>query len=98
MGTKENVVYLTKRNKFVKPDFIYALDDYYIIIEVDENQHKRKDYSPEEDRLRELFVYGVLNKPCVFIRYNPDAFKIKGKTKRTNKSIRHKKLLEKINY
>jgi len=43
-------------------------------------------------------MYDVLNKPCVFIRYNPDAFKIKSKTKRTSKSIRHKKLLEKINF
>lgn len=91
-------VYNYNHDRYVKPDFLYDIDDYHIIVEVDEYQHKKGCYSPEEERNREQFIRDGLQKPCIFIRYNPDAYKINGITKRTTKVERHKQLLEKIMY
>ena len=36
-------------------------------------------------------------KNVVIIRYNPDSYKVNGKTKRTSKETRYEKLIETIN-
>jgi hypothetical protein len=51
------------------PDIRFELKDYDLIVEVDENKHRN--YSCEEKRMHE--ITSALNKPCVFIRYNPDS-------------------------
>lgn len=48
-----------------------------MIVEVDENQHRANDANAEKERM--YAIHQVLGKPCTFIRYNPDAFKIGGK-------------------
>ncbi len=80
-----------------RPDILYAISDdstkdvlWYLIVEVDENQHKGKEPIAEEERM--YSIHQVLGKPCTFIRYNPDSFSIDGK--RMSKEYPTEKRLE----
>ena len=59
-----------------RPDGLIQLNDYNIIIEIDENQHT--DYSCENKRLMEIFK-DLGNSPLTIIRFNPDAYKYDNK-------------------
>jgi hypothetical protein len=59
-----------------RPDGLIKLNDYNIIIEIDENQHS--DYSCENKRLMEIFK-DLGNSPLTIIRFNPDAYKLDNK-------------------
>jgi hypothetical protein len=59
-----------------RPDGLIQLNDYNIIIEIDENQHS--DYPCENKRLMEIFK-DLGNSPLTIIRFNPDAYKIDSK-------------------
>jgi hypothetical protein len=95
-----------------RPDGLIQLNDYNIIIEIDENQHSN--YSCENKRLMEIFN-DLGNSPLTIIRFNPDAYKLdnkkikspfgitksNGKLKIINQkeyNLRLNKLLETINY
>lgn len=70
-----------------RPDFvIQKLNGGFIILEVDEFQHKRKTYTCECEitRMKQIFFdIGVSN--ITFIRYNPDKYKVhKSKKEETN--------------
>lgn len=54
-----------------RPDMFIDMLTHVIIIEVDENQHKQT--SCETLRLVQLFE-DVAQRPCVFIRFNPDGY------------------------
>ena len=55
-----------------------------IILEVDENQHKYENYELRCELVRvSRIVEGYGGIPVHIIRYNPDAFKINGLTRRT---------------
>ncbi len=58
-------------NKF-RPDCVYEFDDYVLIVEIDEFQHKRYSDSCEYRRMEEVFR--AFLKKTLFIRYNPDSF------------------------
>lgn len=60
-----------------RPDFLLNFDTYAIIVEIDENQHYRKDlYNKEaEDHRLECFKLS-LYKPIIVIRLNPDNYRI----------------------
>lgn len=94
-----------------RPDGLIKLNDYNIIIEIDEHQHT--DYDCENKRLMMLFQ-DLGNSPLTVIRFNPDKYKknnetikspfgitkVDGKLKIINKkeyNIRLKKLIEIIN-
>jgi len=77
-----------------RPDFLYDLGTHRIIVECDEGQHRG--YEPECERIRMLNILNADLTPCVFIRYNPDAFKIGDKTRRISKDKRQAILLETI--
>lgn len=77
-----------------RPDFSYDAGTHYVIVECDEDQHRA--YDPECERIRMLNILYAQGMRCVFIRYNPDAFKIQDKTKRISKEKRHAVLLETI--
>jgi hypothetical protein len=51
-----------------RPDFMYILSKYYIIIEVDQNKHRG--YTDEHIRLQS--IRDALGKPIHVVRYNPD--------------------------
>jgi hypothetical protein len=59
-----------------RPDGLIKLNDYNIIIEIDENQHPN--YSCENKRLIEIFK-DLGNSPLTIIRFNPDAYKLDNK-------------------
>jgi hypothetical protein len=56
-----------------RPDLLCDLGDYILIIEVDENQHRRYDCSCEHKRLMEISL-DLGHRPIVFIRFNPDDY------------------------
>jgi hypothetical protein len=61
-----------------RPDGLIKLNDYNIIIEIDENQHLSNSYSCENKRLMEIFN-DLGNSPLTIIRFNPDKYNnIKG--------------------
>ena len=56
-----------------RPDICLNLTEYYIIIEIDEYQHKK--YGQEYDDMRNFdLLSDVNNKPIVLIRFNPDTY------------------------
>jgi EsV-1-7 cysteine-rich motif len=65
-----------------RPDILYDTTDKTIIIEVDENQHRKYDLSSENHRLNKLVIDNQ-QKPIVFIRFNPDNYTINGKRYRS---------------
>jgi hypothetical protein len=77
-----------------RPDFLYDAATHRVVVEVDEDQHKG--YDPECERVRMINILGALGMRCVFIRFNPDAFKIDGKTVRVYEKKRHELLLKTI--
>lgn len=56
-----------------RPDIFLTLDNYNIIIEVDENQHGGYDCSCENKRLMQL-SQDFNHKSMIFIRFNPDDY------------------------
>ena len=77
----------------MRPDFLYVLDFLIIVVECDEDQHKDRCLEGERQRMIDLFnTYGGL--PIVFIRFNPDAFKVGGVTCRYGMDRRHALLKE----
>lgn len=73
-----------------RPDMFIELLTHVVIIEVDENQHKQ---TPCENlRMVQLFE-DVAQRPCVFIRFNPDSYlsangkRVKGCFKYTKKGL-----------
>jgi len=77
-----------------RPDFLYDATTHFVIVEVDEDQHRG--YDPECERIRMINIVQALGLRCVFVRYNPDGFKIGGKTVRAYEKKRHDLLLKTI--
>jgi hypothetical protein len=57
----------------VRPDFRIEMLTHTIIIECDENQHKRYDKMCENKRLMQIYT-ALANRPLVVIRFNPDKY------------------------
>ena len=55
-----------------RPDILLNLNKHSIIIEIDENQHKGYDIGC--DNSRTLIIHEALNRPTIFIRFNPDDY------------------------
>jgi len=102
----EVVKYLEERYTFVhnksvgfscgsyRPDIKIDAGTHLVIVEVDEDQHKQYDENCEIARMFNIAQAEGL--PCVFLRYNPDTYKINGITKRVYSETRLKKLCETI--
>ncbi len=58
-----------------RPDIFIDCLTHSVIIEVDENQHKAKSYTPECEiqRVNNLFT-DLADRPIIFIRFNPDSY------------------------
>jgi len=52
------------------PDILFDLQFHYLIVEIDERQHRGADYSCDKKRMYDIMA--KLGLPCTFIRYNPD--------------------------
>ncbi len=79
-----------------RPDFIWDCGTHVVILEVDEEQHKRKQY--DCDDIRMININENLMRPTVFIRYNPDPFKIGDKNVKVGWSARMEVLAKWLRY
>lgn len=67
-----------------RPDFVWDLQHRVVILEIDEFQHKSDNYIPRCELVRVAkIVEGCGAIPVHIVRYNPDAFKMGGVTRRT---------------
>lgn len=62
-----------------RPDFLFDCGTYFVILECDEDAHKN--YEKECEFVRMNNISYVLNKPTLFIRYNPDLKEVTRKQK-----------------
>lgn len=84
---------LSDTESLLRPDFLIKKKNYYIIIEVDERQHRER--QNETERMRTISAN--LDKPVYFIRYNPDRYRgSDGHYIDTPTEIRHQRLLSTI--
>jgi hypothetical protein len=74
-----------------RPDCYFELNKHCVIVEIDENQHKN--YQCECARLNEI-VNGIGGKSVIFIRFNPDKIKHKGKEIKVNTNERLDRLVD----
>lgn len=56
-----------------RPDFVFDMGSHTIVIELDENQHKKYDISCDNKRLMSIF-HGLGSRHMVMIRFNPDKY------------------------
>ena len=77
-----------------RPDFGYVCGKFEVFVEVDEFQHRYVSYSPDNELVRMDELARVCGAPTIFLRFNPDAFKISGMTERVPKEQRYELLLE----
>ena len=85
----------------VRPDFVYDCSSHIVIIEVDEHQHKSysncgstKDERQLMENKRMFMIFQSFGGPnVIFIRYNPDSFRVKNKVVTINDQKRHECLL-----
>ena len=52
------------------PDIRFDCNNYNLIVEVDEYEHRGSDYECDKQRMYDIIA--KLGIPCIFIRYNPD--------------------------
>lgn len=80
-----------------RPDFLFDAGTHYVVLEIDENQHKGRDDSCENARM--VDIYNSLGMSVIFIRYNPDTFYNKKKQKiEIRRENRELELIRWINY
>lgn len=75
---------------YERPDFLFDCNTHFVVIEVDENQHRQN----ECEDVRMFNMSQTLGMKTIFIRYNPDNYKIQGKKQVTSKKKRHADLLK----
>lgn len=82
-----------------RPDFMFLSKNklFYIILEVDEEQHKSYKELCECVRMVNIF-YSLEGLKVLFIRYNPDDYKVDEKKNKTEITTRLKKLKTYLNY
>ena len=56
-----------------RPDFVYDAGTHFLVVEVDEAQHRS--YAKECEQSRMWSIRQALGLPTTFIRFNPDSFK-----------------------
>ena len=77
-----------------RPDVKIDAGTHVVIIEIDEDQHKQYDEICENTRM--LNIHQAIGLRCVFLRYNPNVFRVNNKVKIVQKQKRLKILLENI--
>ena len=89
---------LASETKCAYVDFAIATEWGYVLLEVDEEQHRGKDKDPSCDVRRDFDIAASTalgsGQPLVVLRYNPDAFKVNGATRTVSSKERQAKLLE----
>jgi Holliday junction resolvase len=75
-----------------RPDIKIDAGTHFVMIEIDEDQHRQYDKSCEIARM--LNIHQAEGLRCVFLRYNPDVFRSKNGAQKVHQTTRLKKLLE----
>jgi hypothetical protein len=79
-----------------RPDFLFDCDTHFVVLDVDENQHKNM---PEEcECVRMVNIFNGLGLTTKFIRYNPDKFKMNKSSKDPSFGSRMKVLEQHLMY
>ncbi len=76
-----------------RPDFVYECADGVTILEFDEQMHSNRNQRCELVRMWEV-SHGYDGRHVFWIRFNPDAFKVAGKTLTTSRKNREAVLLK----
>ena len=78
-----------------RPDFGYDLGTHYVFIEVDEDQHNSYKCKLEGGEIRRMYrIFQSLGGiGCIFIRYNPDIFRVDNRVVKVSDRVRHDVLL-----
>jgi hypothetical protein len=83
---------------YYRPDRIYDIGTHYVIIEVDEEQHKGKRSSCSKGEIGELArmheIQNAVGMNCIFLRFNPDTFKVNNKIQKVSINQRLKLLVK----
>ena len=79
-------------------DFYYALGSFFLAVECDESEHALMGYPPQCELVRMYNIRNGLGMPAIFVRWNPDAFKIDGVTERVPLTQRYELLKETLKY
>lgn len=77
-----------------RPDIKIDVGTHLVIVEIDEGQHAQYDQNCELARMLNIQQAEGLN--CVFLRYNPDVFKINNKAVKIHTKTRLQTLLEHV--
>jgi hypothetical protein len=80
-----------------RPDFLWRMASFVVILEVDEMQHKAYDAACERKRELDL-VNSAKGTPVYLIRYNPDSFSTASKRSTTPFVGREQRLLDLLEY
>jgi hypothetical protein len=84
---------------FYRIDYLHILNGVMFFIENDEHQHDHYLVSCEIRRMintKSVLIQEGNNMPLVFIRYNPDAYRVDNKEKKIKKKDRIKRLVKLI--
>ena len=89
-----------------RPDRVYDCGLYFVVIEVDENQHKSYSngcsFDVKKQELRRMVqIHEALSNgmmPVIFLRFNPDNFRVKGNLQKVNMQKRLEILCKWVNY
>ena len=85
-----------------RPDLLFDAGTHFVVVEIDEEQHKLITYNNRYgnicERVRENNIFISLGLPTVFIRYNPDSYKIDGKKIKIYFKQRLSILNDRVNY
>jgi hypothetical protein len=60
-----------------RPDIVYDCKTHVVVNEIDEEQHKHNCSLGEQNRMRNIF-FAYEGIPVIFVRYNPDHFRVNG--------------------
>ena len=73
-------------------DFYYDRGSFFVGVECDEREHALRGYPPRCELVRMYNITRSRGLPAVFIRFNPDSFRIAGKRERVDKARRYELL------
>lgn len=79
-----------------RPDFLFDCGTYFVVLEVDENQHKERACECEQTRM--VNISQSLGLTTIFLRYNPDTFVTNKIKKDPVKTTRFSTLKKWLNY
>jgi len=61
-----------------RPDIVYEVKTHVVVLEIDEGQHKGYCPEGEVNRMKNIYTAYGGEMPVVFVRYNPDNFRVSG--------------------